>query len=128
MGGCWLCPRVGYSFAAVMEGCLLCLKVGYSLLVIMGGMLVVSDGRVFFCWLLWGDVGCVQGSGILLLAVMEGYLLCLKVGYSLLVIIGGCWLCLREGYSFAGYYGGMLVVSEVHVFFFWLLWGVVYCV
>ena len=117
MGGCLLCLKVGYSLLVIMGGCWLCLRVWHSFAGYYGGMLVVSEGMVFFCWLLWGDVGCVQGSGILLLAVMEGYLLCLKVGNSFAGYYGGCWLCLREGYSFAGYYGGMLVVSEVQVFF-----------
>ena len=104
MEGCWLCPRVWCSFAGCYDGCWLCQRVGYSFPGYYGWMFVVSEGQVFFRWLLWGDVYCVRRSGILLLAVM-----------------GGCWLSPWVGYSFVGCFGGMLVVSECHVFFFWLL-------
>ena len=47
-----------------------------------------------------GDVCCVQGSGILLLTVMEG-----------------CWLCPMVRYSLAGCYGVVLFVSVGQIFF-----------
>ena len=88
----------------------------------------MSIGRVFFCWLLWGDVCCVQGSSIVLLAVMGDVYCVRRSGILLLAVMGGCWLSPWVGYPFADCYGGMLVEYMGRVFFCWLFWRDVGCV